>query len=75
MINKITCEYIDDKTNEKTLTHDLSKMTKAKFKSVNRYFAFVEQYTGITEPRNRDIFKKTITDVIQRHVSNIASKL
>ena len=72
MITRVTCEYIDDKTNEKTLTHDLSKITKAKFRSVSHYFAFVDRYTGIPEPRNRDTVKTTIIHAIERYVASFS---
>lgn len=71
MITKITCEYIDDKKNEKTLTHYLGTSAKTKFHHVNNYYGFISRFTGIENPQERGNIKNVIVQVIHRHIRKI----
>lgn len=70
MITKITCEYIDDKKNEKTLTNDLSTVTKTKFQQDNNYYEFVNRYNKVVSIESFTP-KNTIIQVIHRHIRKI----
>lgn len=70
MITKITCEYIDDKKNEKTLTNDLSTVAKTKFQQDNNYYEFVNRYNKVVSIESFTP-KNTIIQVIHRHIRKI----
>jgi hypothetical protein len=73
MITKITCEYIDDKKNQKTLTNDLSSVAKTKFQQDNNYYGFVNRYNKAVSIESFTP-KNTIIRVIHRHIRKVILK-
>ena len=59
MITKITCEYIDDTKNKKTLTKDLATDAMTIFHSDYNYYRFNDMYNK-TNPENFTDIKKNI---------------